>query len=118
MISKFSYVYIQHNQSHRLRNTNAEQRSYDGVDDPNKLSEDLVTCLSNIFMRMSSVKRPVATESRVNDRDVVFKDPYGICSSFSRRDIGPYKHFVDVEATSVNQNRTSSSSIFLIRRLK
>ncbi|KAG7533057.1 Ternary complex factor MIP1 leucine-zipper [Arabidopsis thaliana x Arabidopsis arenosa] len=105
-------------ESHRCRKTNAERSSHGGGDDPNKISEDLVKCLSNIFMRMSSIKRSAVTKSQENDKDTAFRDPYGICSSFSRRDIGPYKNFSDVEAASVNQNRTSSPSSFLIRQLK
>ncbi|XP_002863751.2 uncharacterized protein LOC9299827 isoform X1 [Arabidopsis lyrata subsp. lyrata] len=105
-------------ESHRCRKTNAERSSHGGGDDPNKISEDLVKCLSNIFMRMSTIKRSAVTKSQENDKDTTFRDPYGICSSFSRRDIGPYKNFSDIEAASVNQNRTSSSSSFLIRQLK
>ncbi|XP_010525622.1 PREDICTED: uncharacterized protein LOC104803390 [Tarenaya hassleriana] len=121
-------------QETRMRDqANAEQRSSNGSDEksvgdcsPNKISEDLVKCLSNIFLRMSSVKSREGTEhlsclprypSQENDKETVFRDPYGICSSFGERDIGPYKHLVDVEASSINRNRTSSS-LFLIRRLK
>ncbi|ANM69497.1 transcription factor, putative (Protein of unknown function, DUF547) [Arabidopsis thaliana] len=104
--------------SHRCRKTNAERSSHGGGDEPNKISEDLVKCLSNIFMRMSSIKRSMVTKSQENDKDTAFRDPYGICSSFRRRDIGRYKNFSDVEEASLNQNRTSSSSLFLIRQLK
>lgn len=45
------------------------------------------------------------------------KDPYGICSEFGRRDIGPYKHLVAVEALSINPTR-KTNSVFLVRRLK
>ncbi|EOA13199.1 hypothetical protein CARUB_v10026224mg [Capsella rubella] len=103
---------------HTPRKSNAERRSYDGAKgcDPNKISEDLVKCLSNIFMRMSLVKKAAVTKSQEN---AFIKDPYGICTSFTRRDIGPYKNFKDVEATSVNRNRmSSSSSLFLYRQLK
>ncbi|KAJ0252514.1 Uncharacterized protein HA466_0117040 [Hirschfeldia incana] len=95
-------------ESPRLRKTNAEPRSYGGADekcDPNKISEDLVKCLSSIFMKCQE-----------NEEDTTSKDPYRICSSFRSRDIGPYKSFIDVKAASVNQNR--SSYAFLIRQLK
>ncbi|MBA0691651.1 hypothetical protein Goari_009267 [Gossypium aridum] len=46
-----------------------------------------------------------------------FQDPYGICSNFGRRDIGPYKHLFPIDAGSINLNRTSNS-LFLLRRLK
>ncbi|KAF8049391.1 hypothetical protein N665_2222s0005 [Sinapis alba] len=97
-------------ESPRPRKTNAEPRSYGGADekcDPNKISEDLVKCLSSIFIRCQE-----------NEEDTTSRDPYGICSSFRSRDIGPYKNFSDVKAASVNQNRTSSSYAFLIRQLR
>lgn len=46
-----------------------------------------------------------------------FKDPYGICSEFARRDIGPYKQLFAVEALSINPTR-KANSMFLVRRLK
>nr|VDD30087.1 unnamed protein product [Brassica oleracea] len=97
-------------ESPRPRKTNAEPRSYGGADekcDPNKISEDLVKCLSSIFMRCQE-----------NEEDKTSRDPYEICSSFRSRDIGPYKNFINVKAASVNQNRMSSSYAFLIRQLK
>ncbi|KAG2302412.1 hypothetical protein Bca52824_031063 [Brassica carinata] len=97
-------------ESPRLRKTNAEQRFCGGADekcDPNRISEDLVKCLSSIFM--------ICQE---NEEDTTSRDPYGICSSFRSRDIGPYKNFINVKAASANQNRTSSSYAFLIRQLR
>ncbi|XP_013702850.2 uncharacterized protein LOC106406689 isoform X2 [Brassica napus] len=97
-------------ESPRPCKTNAEPRSYGGADekcDPNKISEDLVKCLSSIFMRCQE-----------NEEDTASRDPYEICSSFRSRDIGPYKNFINVKAASVNQNRMSSSCAFLIRQLK
>lgn len=97
-------------ESPRPRKTKAEPMSYGGADekcDPNKISEDLVKCLFSIFMRCQE-----------NEKDTTSRDPYGICSSFRSRDIGPYKNFIDVKAASVNQNRMSSSYTFLIRQLR
>ncbi|CAF2041159.1 unnamed protein product [Brassica napus] len=97
-------------ESPRPRKTNAEPMSYGGADekcDPNKISEDLVKCLSSIFMRCQE-----------NEEDKTSRDPYEICSSFRSRDIGPYKNFINVKAASVNQNRMSSAYAFLIRQLK
>ncbi|KAJ0024767.1 hypothetical protein Pint_08843 [Pistacia integerrima] len=97
-----------------------------GDDGPNKISEDIVKCLSSILFRMSTVKRKgtadtlpslsaiVSQESR---EETEFRDPYGICSQFGKRDIGPYKHLFAIEAHSINPNRTSSS-MFLLHRLK
>lgn len=83
-------------------------------------------CLSSILLRMSTVKSKgtadalpslsaiVSQESR---EETEFRDPYGICSQFGKRDIGPYKHLFAIEAHSINPNRTSSS-MFLLHRLK
>ncbi|KAL4281549.1 hypothetical protein GQ457_03G039660 [Hibiscus cannabinus] len=93
---------------------------------PNKVSEELVKCLSTIFLRMSSIKRKSSAESfpslsmlgsQESRHETKFEDPYGICLDFGRRDIGPYKHFISIEAGSINPNRTSNS-LFLLRRLK
>ncbi|GFY95914.1 ternary complex factor MIP1 leucine-zipper protein [Actinidia rufa] len=69
-----------------------------GDENPNKISENILKCLSTFE----------ATE---------FRDPYGICSEFGKRDIGPYKNLYMVEAASINPNRTTDS-VFLVRRLK
>ncbi|KAE8674530.1 hypothetical protein F3Y22_tig00111745pilonHSYRG00049 [Hibiscus syriacus] len=96
------------------------------VDGPNKVSEELVKCLSGIFLRMSSVKRNSTAETfpslsligpEESSEETGFRDPYGICSNSGRRDIGPYKHLVSIGDDSINLNRTSSS-LFLLHRLK
>ncbi|KAG9150354.1 hypothetical protein Leryth_014542 [Lithospermum erythrorhizon] len=86
-------------------------------DNPNKVSENILKCLLNIFSRMSS-KRSMSiadTTSLLSGEN--FKDPYGICSEFGRRDIGPYRDLIVIEATSINPNRTTLS-VFLVHRLK
>ncbi|XP_065847064.1 uncharacterized protein [Euphorbia lathyris] len=97
-----------------------------GEHSPNKISEDIVKCLSSIFLRMSSMKNRRTVEnlpflstlmSQENVEETEFRDPYGICSEFGTRDIGPYKHLFVIEAGTINLNRTSSS-LFLLRRLK
>ncbi|TXG52354.1 hypothetical protein EZV62_021523 [Acer yangbiense] len=100
------------------------------IDSPNKISEDTVKCLSSILTRMSSVKsKDTATaaattlpfiytlSSQESNGETEFGDPYGICSEFGMRDIGSYKNLFEIEADSINLNRTSSS-LFLVRRLK
>ncbi|CAN8287646.1 unnamed protein product [Cochlearia groenlandica] len=62
---------------------------------------------------MSSLKTRVVTKFHKTE-----KDPYGISSSFGRRDIDPYTNYLDVKASSVQRNRTASSSLPLIRHLK
>ncbi|CAI9116595.1 OLC1v1017788C4 [Oldenlandia corymbosa var. corymbosa] len=94
-----------------------------GDDNPNKISESILKCLLNIFMRMNSKKARSAVDplsslaSCDNLEDVDFRDPYGICSEFGKRDIGPYKHLFAIEASSINPSRTTIS-VFLVRRLK
>ncbi|XP_012851525.1 PREDICTED: uncharacterized protein LOC105971220 [Erythranthe guttata] len=77
-------------------------------DSPNKISESILKCLMDVFLKMNSLE--------IFDYEE-FKDPYGICSKFEKRDIGPYKRLLAIEATSLNPNRTTIS-IFLVRRLK
>ncbi|GLT57898.1 hypothetical protein SLA2020_308350 [Shorea laevis] len=104
--------------------TQAEQLS--GDDGPNKVSEDIVKCLSSILLRMSSTKCRTSAESfptlsmlgsQERSKDSEFLDPYSICSEFGGRDIGPYKHLFAIDASSINLCRTSNS-LFLLRRLK
>lgn len=97
-----------------------------GDDGPNRISEDIVRCLSTILLRMSSGKRKGTSEnlhflstlaSEESNEETESQDPYGICLQFGKRDIGPYKHLLAIEADSIDTNRTSSS-MFLVRRLK
>ncbi|KAH1065645.1 hypothetical protein J1N35_030632 [Gossypium stocksii] len=112
--------------SAEARNLSTSEERPMANDGPNKVSEELVKCLSTIFLRMSSKKRNSAADSfpsvsmlgSQESSDVTkFQDPYGICSNFGRRDIGPYKHLFPIDAGSINLNRTSNS-LFLLRRLK
>ncbi|KAA3488833.1 General secretion pathway K [Gossypium australe] len=112
--------------SAEARNLSTSEERPLANDGPNKVSEELVKCLSTIFLRMSSKKRDSAADSfpslsmlgSQESSDVTkFQDPYGICSNFGRRDIGPYKHLFPIDAGSINPNRTSNS-LFLLRRLK
>ncbi|KAJ9186695.1 hypothetical protein P3X46_002240 [Hevea brasiliensis] len=95
-------------------------------DNPNKISEDILKCLSSIFFRMSSTKSRRTAENlpflstlvpQENGEETEYRDPYGICSQFGKRDIGPYKHLFAIEAGTINPNRTSNS-LFLLHRLK
>lgn len=112
--------------SAEARNLSTSEERPLANDGPNKVSEELVKCLSTIFLRMSSKKRNSAADSfpslsmlgsQENSDVTKFQDPYGICSNFGRRDIGPYKHLFPIDAGSINLNRTSNS-LFLLRRLK
>lgn len=112
---------------------NAEARSHvtasEGVSgdaSPNKLSEDILKCLSSIFLRMSSMKNRRTADnlsflstlvSQENEEEAECQDPYGICSEFGKRDIGPYKRLFSIESGTINPNRTSNS-LFLLHRLE
>ncbi|XP_019051764.1 PREDICTED: uncharacterized protein LOC104588908, partial [Nelumbo nucifera] len=91
---------------------------------PNKISEEILMCLSSIFLRMSRMKNrgtePDMLSSLTSNEtyeEPEFRDPYGICSEFGKRDIGPYKYLFVIEASSIDPNRRTNS-LFLIRRLK
>ncbi|KAI7744260.1 hypothetical protein M8C21_012268, partial [Ambrosia artemisiifolia] len=103
-----------------------EGRTMEGAnvdDDPNKISESILKCLMNIFVRMSSTRSKSMTEmahSLTKSESLIeteFRDPYDICFDSEKRDIGPYKNLYAIEASSINKNRTTNS-VFLIQRLK
>ncbi|XP_012450165.1 uncharacterized protein LOC105773079 isoform X1 [Gossypium raimondii] len=99
------------------RNISIPDERTSGDDGPNKVSEDLIRCLSSIFLRMNSIKKTFPSLSMLGSQETGFRDPYGICSDYGRRDIGPYKHLVSISDDSINLNRTSNS-LFLLHRLK
>ena len=102
----------------------SDERILEADSTPNKVSEDILKCLSSIFVRMSALKDKVVESrtsqtlaSHASSRETEFGDPYDTCSEFRNRDIGPYKHLCSIEATSVDLNRTTNA-LFLIQRLK
>ncbi|CAA3025958.1 Geranylgeranyl pyrophosphate synthase, chloroplastic [Olea europaea subsp. europaea] len=93
-------------------------------DTPNKISESILKCLMNIFLRMSSKKsksrgETIPSRSALSSCDIIksteFNDPYDICSKFGKRDIGPYKNLFTIEAASINPKKTTIS-VFLVQR--
>lgn len=85
---------------------------------PNKISESILKCLMNIFLRMSSTRNRTPTETLPTSQSVAYSfDPYNICSLFEKRDVGPYEHLVAIDVTSIDPNRTTIS-VFLVQRLK
>ncbi|GAV69033.1 DUF547 domain-containing protein/Lzipper-MIP1 domain-containing protein [Cephalotus follicularis] len=96
-----------------------------GTSGPNKVSEDVVKCLSSIFLRLSSMSNQGIADNlqcllqlpAQGFGETEFRDPYSICAEFGKRDIGPYKHLIAIEASSINPSRISLS-FFLLRRLK
>ncbi|PWA90854.1 ternary complex factor MIP1, leucine-zipper [Artemisia annua] len=94
-----------------------------GDDSPNKISESILKSLMFIFARMSSNSALKMTEmlpsleSCENPWAMDFKDPYNIFYEFENTDIGPYKYLYEIEATTINRDRTTIS-VFLAQRLK
>ncbi|CAK9167141.1 unnamed protein product [Ilex paraguariensis] len=104
-----------------------DDRALETESTANKISEDILKCLSSIFLRLSSSEgKTLEAEAfssllvlafNGNNQETEFWDPYGICSKSGIRDIGPYKHLCAIEAGSIDQNRKTNAS-FLIHRLK
>ncbi|XP_039009708.1 uncharacterized protein LOC120138244 [Hibiscus syriacus] len=97
----------------RLANQESEQGSPSSSSDdkmseadftPNKISEDIVRFLFSILARVIS-QSPFQTQ------------PYGICSDFKSRDIGPYKHLCAIEAKTIDLNQCSNA-LFLNHKVK
>lgn len=84
---------------------------------PNKISEDIVKCLSSIFIRLSSSKDKATDSSDTSNGSAELQDPYDACSDFKPRNIGAYRHLCAIEASSVDLDR-STNAVFLIHRLK
>ncbi|XP_076949371.1 uncharacterized protein LOC143621991 [Bidens hawaiensis] len=99
------------------------EKGFSGDDGPNKISESILKCLMFVFARMSSNSALKMTEMLPslapceNPWAMDFKDPYDIFYEFENTDIGPYKYLYEVEATTVDKNRTAIS-VFLAQRLK
>ncbi|RVX23435.1 hypothetical protein CK203_000316 [Vitis vinifera] len=104
-----------------------DERVSEADSGPNKISEDIVKCLSSIFLRMSTLREkvvesdatppPLAFASNESNGEAESLDPYGICLEFGARNVGPYKHLCDIQAGSVDLNR-KTNALFLIHRLK
>ncbi|XP_062023355.1 uncharacterized protein LOC133739585 isoform X2 [Rosa rugosa] len=116
-------VRVTEQDSAEVRLPSIPEKNISGDDNPNRISENILKCLSSILLRMSSAKGTTENQPSFSTLGIQesngpeFWDPYGICSEFGKRDIGPYKQLYSVEARSINPNRTASS-LFLFRRLK
>jgi len=112
---------------------------------PNKLSEEIMKCLMSIFLKLTRPSSATnketssiasrSTFSSVSSKsygsrstlsckipmecseEIHFKDPYGVCSESILKDIGPYKHFHDITASSFDLGRLPSCAS-LFRRLR
>ncbi|KAL0377735.1 UNVERIFIED_CONTAM: hypothetical protein Sradi_3079000 [Sesamum radiatum] len=105
----------------------SDDRVADVESEANRMSEDILKCLINIFVRLSSSKGKTmdfesfsslsAKALSENNVESNFRDPYCNFSELKKRDVGTYKHLYAIEARSVDLNRKTNAS-FLIRRLK
>ncbi|KAL3526761.1 hypothetical protein ACH5RR_011417 [Cinchona calisaya] len=104
----------------------SDDRVLEAETEANRTSQDILKCLCTIFLRLTTSKGKtldaesfsnlVAGDLRENNVDRDFRDPYMI-SPESRRDIGPYRMFPTVEASTIDLKR-KANALFLIRRLK
>ncbi|KAI5418136.1 uncharacterized protein LOC127074469 isoform X1 [Lathyrus oleraceus] len=117
----------EHERAQSSSNSPADNKVSEVDSTPNRVSEDLVKCLSNIFVRISTSKdkfmepkTPSTSGSSFNqyskEKDQ-FCDPYDICSESKTREVGPYKSLCEVKASTVDLNKTTNA-MFLIHRLK
>ncbi|XP_057831184.2 uncharacterized protein LOC131041933 [Cryptomeria japonica] len=112
---------------------------------PNKLSEEIVKILLSIFSRLSRSSLAIENDTASvisrstfsslslrsygsrsslsfktpmdRSEEIFFRDPYGVCSESVPRDIGPYKHFQDITASSFDLNRIPGLAS-LLRRVR
>ncbi|XP_047049081.1 uncharacterized protein LOC124654097 [Lolium rigidum] len=97
----------------------------DGSSAPNRLSEELLSCLLTIFSQMGSPAAPAEEEqqplspsvSGSSSEDAYPQDPYGILELGGARDVGPYRRLHVVDAASFDRNALASNTL-LARRLK
>ncbi|KAL7141358.1 hypothetical protein ABFS83_08G047700 [Erythranthe nasuta] len=103
-----------------------DDKIFDVESEANKLSEDILKCLINIFVRLSSSKSKTmdleysfcsSLVAKASDEDSDFRDPYCNFTEYKKREIGPYKHLYVIESRSVDLSRRKNAS-FLIRRLR
>ncbi|KAM1048085.1 hypothetical protein ACFX1X_027598 [Malus domestica] len=116
---------VDQERTHESSSSSSDDRVLEADNTPNKVSEDIVKCLSSIFVRMSSLKDKVeelgssrsALSAHAANGETGFRDPYGICLEFRDMDVGPYKHLRSIDIGSIDLNRTTSALI-LMHRLK
>ncbi|KAK9109139.1 hypothetical protein Sjap_017199 [Stephania japonica] len=81
------------------------------INNPNKISEELIKCLSSILLQMSAKGR--GTELKRVDPKICdetdSQDPFGVSKEFGKRDIGSYKHFYTIEAGLVDLNQRTNA---------
>ena len=105
----------------------SDDRVFEAETEANRTSQDILKCLCNIFLRLSTSKGKtldsesfssvIAGDLSEHNVDTDFRDPYLISTGSGKRDFGPYKMFPAIEASSVDFNR-KANALFLIRRLR
>lgn len=111
----------------QMQESCSDNRVLEAGSEANKISEDVLKCLCSIFMRLSTSKGKTLdaesfsflTEKNFgeNNLETDFQDPYCVYPATGMRDVGPYKRFHSIEASSIDMKR-KTNALFLIRRLK
>ncbi|BFG38913.1 hypothetical protein CerSpe_251870 [Prunus speciosa] len=116
---------VDQERAHESSSGSSDDKVSEADNTPNKVSEDIVKCLSSIFVRMSSLKDKVeeletsrsTLSAHAANGETGFRDPYGICLEFRNIDVGLYKNLRSIDIASIDLNRTTSALI-LMHRLK
>lgn len=111
-------------------NNSEKAATQDGSSAPNRLSEELLSCLLTIFSQMGSSaaaapptsgqdeeQQPLSPSvSGSSSEDAYPQDPYGILE-LGGRDVGPYRRLHVIDASSFDRNALAGNTL-LARRLK
>lgn len=107
--------------------------------EPNLLSEEMVLCLSSIFLRLtrhssasdwetsSNVSHSTLSSiwsltsrnsvscnpSRDATEEIEFIDPYKICNESIRRNVGPYQYYQEITSSSLDYSKIPRAALFL-----
>ncbi|CAA0840937.1 Protein of unknown function- DUF547 [Striga hermonthica] len=115
-------------QAQETSSGSSDGRVVDADSEANTLSEDILNCLINIFVRLSSSKgkkmdseyfSSLAARASFdeNNKESNFRDPNCDLSESKKIDIGTEKYLYVIEARSIDLKR-KTNAYFLIQRLK
>lgn len=105
---------VDQEKAHESSSGSSDDRTMETDNTPNKVSEEIVKCLSSIFVRMSTIKDKV---EELENGETGFRDPYEIGLESRKIDVSPYQHLCSIGIGSIDLNRTASA-LMLIHRLK
>ncbi|XP_040371100.1 uncharacterized protein LOC112184889 isoform X2 [Rosa chinensis] len=105
---------VDQEKAHESSSASSDDRTMETDNTPNKVSEEIVKCLSSIFVRMSTLKDKV---EELENGETGFRDPYEIGLESRKIDVSPYQHLCSIGIGSIDLNRTASA-LMLIHRLK